>query len=258
MRQTLVLIFVLLLARVVYAQSMEQSDIVSSQQDSAMAVLPVAPELPVADKDTVNAQTSGIILPNSPARIFSSSMYSGADYYSGIADWSPYPLRSLPGWLVFSSEVQSYPGMMQKESGHVGVIAVTDNLDYRAYIGAVKYGSFNSLITSYYIGGDVSYRINPTISLTVFGTYYSRNPYLGMAAYPYVQTSNFGGYITISPNSTFSLSLGAKSYYDPIIKKMETDPIIAPTVRMGKVRVGIDVGHAAKSYLRSLFHHWSK
>ena len=104
----------------------------------------------------------------------------------------------------------------------------------------------------------MNYRLNPYMDLTVFGTYYSRNPYLGAGAYPYVQTSNFGGYVTLSPNSAFSVSLGAKTYYDPFRRRMETDPIIVPSFKVNKVRIGIDVGYAAKSYLQSLFHHLSR
>lgn len=173
-----------------------------------------------------------------------------------LIDWNGS--HSLPSWMGFSSTMETYPGLMQVESGAVAYTGNSGKLSYTAYLGAVKYGTFNSLVTSYFAGGQVSYRLNPHISFTAFGTYYSRNPYLGMAAFPYVQTTNFGGYMTLAPSSSFSLSLGARSYYDPFSRRMEVDPIIAPTVKVGKVRIGIDIGHAAKNYVRSLFKSWSK
>ena len=195
-----------------------------------------------------------------PVLLFSSNSYSGVTctYPYSPASVGISAQSSLPRWLTFSADRQSYPGLMQVDSGSIGFAASTGNFSYGAYAGAIKYGSFRSLVTSFYVGAEASYRFSPSLSLTVFGTYYSRNPYLGMAAFPYVPTNNFGGYVTISPNSNFALSLGARSYYDTFGKRMEIDPIIAPTVKVGKIRVGIDMGHAAKHYLRSLFQSWSK
>jgi len=73
-----------------------------------------------------------------------------------------------------------------------------------------------------------------------------------MAAYPYVSTTNFGGYVTFKPSSNFGISVGAKSYYDPFARRTMVDPIIAPTVKIGKVKVGIDIGPVVKEGIRSL------
>lgn len=253
MKKAFALILGLSLMHSVCAQTEAQSGSVSA--DTTEYYRPSAvQELPV-----IGRQSSGVLLCG-PAILLSGNTYSGlsGSYLSAYADRSIYTQDPLPAWLIFSSAVQSYPGMMQKESGSVGLAFASGRFNYDAYVGAVKYGTFNSLVTSYYIGGSVSCQLSHNISMTLFGTYYSRNPYLGMAAYPFVHTSSFGGYFTMVPNSIFSLSMGVKSYYDPFRRRMETDPIIAPAVKIGKVRVGVDVGHAAKNYLRSIFHHWSR
>lgn len=165
---------------------------------------------------------------------------------------------SLPQWLTFTSDVQEFPGMMQIESGSIAYVGNSGRFTYSAYAGAVKYGTFNSLVTSYYVGGQVSYSLNSNFSFTAFGTYYSVNPYFGMAAFPYVQTTNFGGYMTYAPNSKFAISVGARSHYDPFSNRMVIDPIIMPSFKIGKVKVDFDVGPATKSLLENLVHRRNK
>lgn len=242
-----------------FGQSEVQADSVIASADSLGIISADMPDFTAID-DYYVPQLSGSSLFDAPVLMFSGNSYSGLNctYHSPMFESGLMTQNSLPKWIVFSGGVQSYPGLMQVESGSIGFAANTGNFGYGAYAGAVKYGSFNSLVTSYYIGGQMSYRFSPSLSMTVFGSYYFRNPYLGMAAYPYVRTSDFGGYVTYSPNSAFSLSVGAKSYYDPFRRRFETDPIIAPTVKVGKVRIGVDVGHAAKHYLLGLFQSWSR
>lgn len=239
-----------------FGQSEVHPDSIAVPSDSVgIAALPL-PDFPSINDEYVSGLPA-ISLFETPTLMFSGDSFSGLNC-AYFAPQNAMSHASLPKWIFFSADVQSYPGLMQVEAGSIGVAAKSGNFGYGAYAGAVKYGSFNSLVTSYYIGGDVSYRFAPSFSMTVFGTYYSRNPYLGMAAYPFVRTTGFGGYVTYSPNSSFSLSVGAKSYYDPFRRRFETDPIIAPTVKVGKVRIGVDVGHAAKHYLRGLFQSWSR
>ena len=163
------------------------------------------------------------------------------------------PTATSLGPLYFSSSVTEMPGLMATATGVVGLTNTFGNFSYRLYAGAIQYATFRSLNTSFHVGGEMTYRFTPNLSVTVFGNYYSNAPYLGMAAYPYVQTTNFGGYLSIDTSSRFGINLGAKTYFDPLQRRYVTDPIVAPYFKVSKgVSIGIDFGHMIKDGIESL------
>lgn len=259
MRKILTIFLIFLTAFASYGKSYGRTDSIAAVADSLGVVSPALPEPEPVSGDFVPGLPE-LPAPSTPLLLLSGNSYSGltGTYLGSRTDRFSATASPLPEWIIFSSAEQTFPGMMQIQSATVGFAANAGKFAYGAHAGAIKYGSFNSLVTSYYIGGEMSYRFSPTVSMTVFGTYYSRNPYLGMAAYPFVQTTDFGGYVTLTPSSAFSLSLGARSYYDPFMRRYEIDPIIAPTVKVGKVKIGVDFGHAAKECLQGLFQSWSR
>lgn len=259
MKRIPTLILVLWSAVSSFGHTEVQPDSIAAGADSVGIISPGLPE-PVPLTGDLTPGLPEYPAPPAPLLMFSGNSYSGLNgvYFAPQIHRFTSSSSPLPQWMFFTSDEQTFPGLMQIQSGSVGFAATAGNFGYGAHAGAIKYGSFNSLVTSYYIGGEMSYRISPTVSMTVFGSYYSRNPYLGMAASPFVQTTGFGGYVTLTPSSAFSLSLGARSYYDPLRRRFETDPIIAPTVKVGIVKISVDFGHVAKECLSELFRSWSR
>lgn len=258
MKKALFILLWLSCSLLLYAQTEDGPKVLSSQNDSTLISIPSIPDMPAVLTGEFPAYQPLSI--QTPALLLSSTSFSScqAIYTAPHIELGKTDGQDLPRWIILSASAREYPGLMRTETGTLGVSGQNGNFSYNAYAGAIKYATFHTLETSYIIGGEATLHFNPSLSLTVFGAYYTRNPYLGMAAYPYIQTTNFGGYMTISPNTAFSLSLGAKSYYDPFARRMEVDPIITPTLKVGKVKVGVDVGHAAKNYIHSLFRAWSK
>lgn len=87
--------------------------------------------------------------------------------------------------------------------------------------------------TQYGVHGAATYSFSPNFSLTAFGEYESLNPWFYMAAFPYVNTSRYGGYLTYR-NSRFGAHVGAEKYYDPFIRQWEFRPIVTPFVQVSK------------------------
>lgn len=169
--------------------------------------------------------------------------YSAPTYSLPTIDWREGIQSAMPSWLYFSGGSQYLPGFMQIDRGSIGVSQTFGNFSVEAYAGGIKYGMFRSLNTSYFVGGQMSYRITSNLSVTIFGTYYTNAPYMGLAAYPYVETTNFGGYLSIDTSSRFGVDLGAKTYFDPFQRKFLTDPIVKPYFKVNeKLKIGIDLG----------------
>lgn len=80
------------------------------------------------------------------------------------------------GELIATGGRVVMPGLMQIESGSIGVYQQVGNFTFYAGGLANKYGYFRGLHTQYGVSGSISYRFSTNVSATAFGTYYFGNP----------------------------------------------------------------------------------
>ncbi len=164
----------------------------------------------------------------------------------------------IPLWknaqFVATGDIRDFPGLMQIHSGTIGI---NQNLGhFSIYAGAIanKYGYYNGLNTQYGITGNIQYRFNPRLSLTAFGTYYFGKPN-GFPMVPamvgYFRESTFGGYMSYQFNNTFGVDVGAQAVQQFGTNKYNFEPIVTPTVKVGKVKIGLPVGQIINGIIRS-------
>lgn len=162
------------------------------------------------------------------------------------------------GGLSASGSVSVMPGLMKIDSGSVGFRQNIGNFSF--YMGGVanKYGFFNGLHTQYGVTGNLHYQFSPKLSFTGFGTYYFGQPPImgnGMPMQPamigYYKVSTFGGYLSYQFNETFGLDVGAQSVQQFGTNKYYLEPIVTPTVKVGKFKFGLPVGQILNGIIRS-------
>ena len=164
----------------------------------------------------------------------------------------------IPLWrnsqFIATGDIQVMPGLMQIHSGTIGINQNIGNLSL--YMGAVanKYGYFNGLHSQYGVSGNLQYHISPRLSFTAFGTYYFGRPNgfpLLPAMIGYYRTSTFGGYMSYQFNETFGVDVGAQTVQQFGTNRYRVEPIVTPTVKVGKVKIGLPVGQILHGIIRS-------
>ena len=134
-------------------------------------------------------------------------------------------------------DVQSVSGNMQYSFGAINM---------QGGLIANRYHFYRGIISQYGISGQIVYSFNPNLSATIFGTYYNSNPFISMAAFPFVPTTSYGGYMTVGYNS-FYMNLGVERRYNTFEHKMETVPIISPAFKISnKVTIELPLGDLMK------------
>ena len=140
-------------------------------------------------------------------------------------------------------DVQSVSGYMQYSLGA---------LNMQGGLIANRYLYHRGIISQYGISGQIVYSFNPNLSATIFGTYYNTNPFISMAAFPFVPTTSYGGYMTVGNNS-FYMNLGVERRYNTFERKMETVPIISPAFKISnKVTVELPLGDLVKHVVEDI------
>ena len=126
---------------------------------------------------------------------------------------------------------RSYIGLMDVQSVSGGVQYSLGDLTVQGMLSANRYLYYGRVTSQYGVSGQIAYSFSPNLSLTVFGTFYNSNPFICMAAFPYVPTTSYGGYMTVG-NRRFYMNLGVERRYNPFERKMETVPIISPAFKI--------------------------
>jgi len=62
---------------------------------------------------------------------------------------------------------------------------------------------------------------------------------------PYIGTSQYGGFFTLRGESA-GIDLGVNNCYDPFARRWQTDPIVRPKFKIGKVEMDVDLGPLMK------------
>ena len=141
---------------------------------------------------------------------------------------------------------RSYIGLMDVQSVSGNMQYSLGALNMQGGLIANRYLYHRGIISQYGISGQIVYSFNPNLSATIFGTYYNTNPFISMAAFPFVPTTSYGGYMTVGNNS-FYMNLGVERRYNTFEHKMETVPIISPAFKISnKVTVELPLGDLVK------------
>ncbi|MDE6536702.1 MAG: hypothetical protein K2M13_01500 [Muribaculaceae bacterium] len=220
----------------------------------------------------VTPENSGISLPliplpNSIQDFKSLSNVNGnRDLMQDLSFYNPYSvllgLMIIPLWnsgaFVVSGNTSEMSGLMRKESGNIGLSQSIGNLSI--YLGgkANKYGYFNGLHTQYGVKGVIDYQVNPRFSITAFGSYYFGRPPMmrnGMPMLPsmtgYYDLSSFGGTFNYQLNETLGMSVGGKYEQRFGTNRYCFSPIVTPTFKIGKIKIGIPIGEILYDYVKS-------
>lgn len=156
--------------------------------------------------------------------------------------------------FIATGDIQDFPGLMQIHSGTIGINQKLGKLSLYAGTVANKYGYFNGLTTQYGVAGNIQYQFNPNLSFTAFGTYYFGRP-IGYPMIPamvgYYGVSTLGGYMSYQFNNTFGIDVGVQTVQQFGTNKYHVEPIVTPTVKVGKVKIGLPVGQILHGVIRS-------
>ncbi len=157
------------------------------------------------------------------------------------------------GGIVASGDMIQYPGLMGIESGSVTLLQRFGNLSLSLSATADKYGYFRGLQTAYGINLNLSYKLAPNLSLTLFGNYYSSVSPLIPAMAGYMHSSKFGGYLSYDFAPHWGVSVGAQTERSLYNGRWETRPIVMPYYKISDdVKIGADFGGIIYEVLRSV------
>src|SRR5574344_265526 len=159
------------------------------------------------------------------------------------------------GTLYGNSEDVSMATLMRMQGAELNAVQRYGNFTFSLTLSANRYnfpannrlemGKTISQQNQFGIGGSIQYDFNENVSATVYGHYISNPFYYSMAAFPYISTSSYGGYFTLHNGDT-GIDMGGNNYYDPFARRWQTDPIIRPKFKIGKVKMDIDLGPMVK------------
>lgn len=154
--------------------------------------------------------------------------------------------------LTATGAYRSYIGLMDVQSVSGGVQYSLGAMTMQGALAANRYLYYGRVFTQYGVSGQLSYCFNPNLALTVFGTYYNTNPFFSMAAFPFVPTTSYGGYMTVGSRS-FYVNLGVERRFNAFEHKMETVPIITPAFKISnKVPIELPLGDLTKHIVEEI------
>ena len=154
--------------------------------------------------------------------------------------------------LTATGAYRSYIGLMDVQSVSGGVQYSLGAMTVQGALAANRYLYYGRVFTQYGVSGQLSYIFNPNLALTVFGTYYNMNPFFSMAAFPFVPTTSYGGYMTVGSRS-FYVNLGVERRFNAFEHKMETVPIITPAFKISnKVTIELPLGDLTKHLIEEI------
>lgn len=169
--------------------------------------------------------------PHNPKRISDLNL-SNLRFITGEANL----LKWTGGEIAANGYMRVYPGLMQINSGSIGINQSFGRLTLSAGAEANKYGFFNGLITQYGLTGNVAYRFSPRLSFTAFGTYYFGNPrmFLPPSIAGYYGRTSFGGYFDYRINDYWGVEAGARTVKRLGTNRYESEPIVNPYYKINK------------------------
>lgn len=172
------------------------------------------------------------------------SVFYPFQYYSNFLPGQSTLANWESGSLTAAGQTGVMPGMMNTESGEIIFRQRVGNFILDAYGAANHYGYFHGMETQWGFGGSLTYQLADNVALTAFGAYYTSTGIMQPALMGYVNYPMYGGYVNYRfKHSRFGVKLGAQSYYDPLRKAWQVQPIAMPYFHFkGGADMGIDLG----------------
>ena len=131
----------------------------------------------------------------------------------------------------------------------VGVVQRVGNLTLTGSLSADRYMLWRGTRTHFGIGGAATYRFSDEWSATVFGRYTDNRAFYTMAAFPYMGTSGYGGFVTFM-GERVGVDFGVERYYDTFARRWVTSPIITPKIKFSeKFTLELPVGPLIKEVI---------
>lgn len=163
---------------------------------------------------------------------------------------SPYVSKSANSWglpflkhstFTVSYNESAYKNLMDRQT----VVFASDYQWNYLQMGirfiATRYETTYST-NQFGVSGFLEYNFSPSWSIYAWGTLYNNTPYYSMAAFPFVETSSYGVWVKCEGKKA-GIKLGARRFYDTLQRKWKTEPIITPTIHLGrKVVLELPVG----------------
>lgn len=172
--------------------------------------------------------------------------------YDASRSWTASMEVSKNLRLTATGAYRSYIGLMDVQSVSGGVQYSLGTMTMYGALEANRYLYYGRVVTQYGVSGQLSYCFNPNLALTVFGTYYNTNPFFSMAAFPFVPTTSYGGYMTVG-NRSFYVNLGVERRFNAFEHKMETVPIITPAFKISnKVTIELPLGDLTRHIVEEI------
>lgn len=145
-------------------------------------------------------------------------------------------------FIVGSGEFSNLPLIGAIRTANIFYMHTSGKWTVSAGISAAKYNLVPGVYNNFGFSGALNYAVNEKLSFSVFGSYYTDNSFHSAAALPYLANSRYGASMSMALNERLGLTLGAQRYYDTFSGRWITSPIIAPSFRIGKTAVEIDLG----------------
>ncbi len=142
-----------------------------------------------------------------------------------IASWTGGGLYS-----VVSHE--HMPGLMTIERGGFNVGQQIGDFSFSAYVEALHYGTYYGLRRQTGAGISLTYRISPTIGVTLYGSLYSRPGIMNPAMAGYTYSSAAGGYVDWRISDRFGVKAGGRVERNMATNQWRAQPTLEPYVRI--------------------------
>lgn len=162
------------------------------------------------------------------------------------------------GAILATGAMTQLPGMMNIESGTLGIYQALGNFTLNAGGIVNKYGYFNGLHTQYGLNLSINYQFSTRLSATLFGEHYFGQPPgmdYGTPMSPgmigYYGRSSYGGYFDFQINEHWGVQTGVQTVQQVGTNKFQAEPIVTPYYRINKkVAIGLPVGQILYHILR--------
>lgn len=175
------------------------------------------------------------------------------DVSDGVG-WRSFGSMAFDGFIFTGvREREEHPHLLTIQRLNLVSTYQTGPLSFTAGVNVNRYYALG-VTTQYGAHGALTYSFSPYLSMTAFGEYESSNPWFYMAAFPYVGTSRYGGYLTYQ-NNRLGTHVGAEKYYDPFVRRWVLRPIVTPFIQVSnKFRFELPLGGMLKAFADHLFH----
>lgn len=134
------------------------------------------------------------------------------------------------GYLQGQGSRLSMPTLMTNQRVSFSAVQQLGAFSFSATTSANRYWMPQGHLMQFGVGATATYTFSPNVSLTVFGNYVTSPTFYSMAAMPYIGTSSYGGFVTLS-GTRGGVDLGVQRTYDPYLRRWITAPIITPKVK---------------------------